>query len=104
MTSAIDKSPHTPGGVREMLAIAAPMVASSACETVMTFTDRLFLSELGTEYMSAAMAGGLTCFMMTTFFIGLTGYSTALVAQYLGAGKKENCAIVVTQALLIALV
>jgi MATE family multidrug resistance protein len=91
------------GGVRELLAIALPMVVSHACETAMTFTDRLFLSRLGPEQMNAAMAGGLTCFMMMTFFLGLTGYTTALVAQYLGAERKRHCAVAVTQALLIAL-
>lgn len=102
MSNPQTKNLHTPGGVREMLALAVPMVASNACDTVMTFTDRLFLSRLGAEHMNASMAGGLTCFMMTTFFIGLTGYSTALVAQYLGAGRKPQCAVTVTQALIIS--
>ena len=91
-----------PGGLREMLAVALPMVASQACETAMMFVDRLFLSRLGTAEMSASMAGGLTAFMMMTFFIGLIGYATALVAQYLGAGRKASCARVTTQALLLA--
>ncbi|MBN1507743.1 MAG: MATE family efflux transporter [Sedimentisphaerales bacterium] len=91
------------GGMRELLAIALPMVVSHACETVMTFTDRLFLSRLGPEQMNAAMAGGLTTFVVMTFFLGLTGYSTALVAQYLGAGRKDRCAGATTQAMLIAL-
>jgi MATE family multidrug resistance protein len=86
-----------------MLAIALPMVVSHACETAMIFVDRLFLSRLGTVPMSAAMAGGLTSFMMMTFFIGLIGYATALVAQYLGSGRKQNCARAASQALLIAL-
>jgi MATE family, multidrug efflux pump len=92
------------GSVRELLAIALPMLASHACETVMTFTDRLFLSRLGPEQMSAAMAGGLTSFMMMTFFMGLIGYATALVAQYLGSGQKDRCALALTQAALIAIV
>lgn len=91
------------GGLREMLAIALPMVASHACETVLIFTDRLFLSRLGPEQMSAAMGGGLTSFMMMTFFIGLIGYATALVAQYLGAGRPERCALTVTQGLILSL-
>lgn len=99
---AVKKIP-VPGGLREMLAIALPMVVSHASETAMTFVDRLFLSQLGTVPMSASLAGGLTSFMMMTFFIGLIGYATALVAQYLGAGLKEKCAWVVTQTLFIAL-
>jgi MATE family multidrug resistance protein len=92
-----------PGGIREMLVIALPMVASSACDTVMIFTDRLFLSRLGSEQMSAAMGGGLTCFMLTTFFLGVIGYCTALTAQYLGAGYRERCPAVITQGLIVCL-
>ena len=86
-----------------MVTIALPMVISCACETVMTFTDRLFLSRLGSEQMSAAMGGGLTCYMMMTFVLGLTGYTTALVAQYLGAGRKDRCPLAMTQALIISI-
>lgn len=99
--SATDQT--TRGGMREMIALALPMVISHGCETVLIFTDRVFLSRLGPVPMSAAMAGGLTSFMMMTFFIGLTGYVTALAAQYLGAGRKDRCALVATQAALIAL-
>jgi MATE family multidrug resistance protein len=95
---------HTPGGIREMLAIALPMIISYAADTVMTFTDRMFLSRLGPEVMNAAMGGGLTAFMMSTFFLGLIGYSTALVAQYLGANRKNTCPTVTTQALLVVLI
>ncbi|MHB8900418.1 MAG: MATE family efflux transporter [Thermoguttaceae bacterium] len=91
------------GGVRELLAIALPMVVSHGCDTVMTFTDRLFLSRLGPDEMNASMSGGLTSFMMMTFFMGLIGYTTALVAQYLGAGRKDRCAVATSQALLISL-
>lgn len=91
----------TPGGFREMLAISAPMVVSHACETLLIFIDRLFLSRIGPEPMNAAMAGGLSSFMLMTFFVGLLGYTTALVAQYLGAGQKNNCCVVVTQAALL---
>jgi MATE family multidrug resistance protein len=102
MNDLVKRHFEGPGGIREMVAIALPMVVSSACETVMTFTDRLFLSRLGPEYMSAAMGGGLSAFVMMTFFLGLTGYTTALVAQYLGSGRRDRCAITVTQALIIA--
>ncbi|NLF30266.1 MAG: MATE family efflux transporter [Planctomycetes bacterium] len=90
------------GGIGEMLAIALPMVMSHACDTAMTFTDRLFLAKLGPVHMSAAMSGGLSSWMMMTFWVGLISYSTALVAQYLGSGNRRRCAVVTTQALIIA--
>ncbi len=87
-----------------MLSIAMPMVVSHACYSIMTFTDRLFLSKLSPAEMNAAMGGGLTVFMMMTFFFGLIGYSTALTAQYFGAGQKSKCASVVTQSLIISVI
>ncbi len=99
---AVEASGGPAGGAREMLGIALPMVVSRACDTTMTFTDRMFLARLGPVHMSAAMAGGMSTFLMMTFWMGLIGYSTALVAQYLGAGRRDRCAVATTQALLIA--
>jgi MATE family multidrug resistance protein len=95
--------PHKPGGIHEMMDVALPMVVTLACDTVMTFTDRLFLSRLGPDYMNASLGGGVACFLSMTFFMGLIGYTTALVAQNFGAGQKAKGPLVVTQAALIAL-
>lgn len=103
MKTIISRNLAGPGGVREMMAIAFPMVVSTSCETIMTFTDRVFLAKLGPEYMSAAMGGGLTSFMMMTLFWGLVSFCTALVAQYLGSGRKDLCAKVTTQGLIVSL-
>ena len=96
-------SKHKPGSIGEMIDVALPMVVSFGCDTAMIFTDRLFLAKLGSQTMSAAMTGGLSVFMLMSFFLGLIGYTTALVAQYLGAGKKESCARSLTQAVMISL-
>ncbi len=103
MKKFFDQKNHPKGGIMEMMAIALPMMVSHACDTVMTFTDRLFLSKLGPMHMNAAMGGGLTSFMMIAFFLGLTGYTTALTAQYYGADKKDNCALVTNQAFIVSL-
>jgi multidrug resistance protein, MATE family len=86
------------GGIREMISIALPMVVSFACDTVMIFTDRFLLSQLGPTMMNAALGGGVSFYMLITFMFGLTGYTTALAAQYLGARLKENCSKVAAQA------
>lgn len=91
------------GGVREMISVALPMVVSFACDTVMIFTDRLLLSRLGPDMMNAALGGGICFYMLITFMIGLTGYTTALAAQYLGAGRKQDCPKVTFQAGLLIL-
>jgi len=90
------------GGMAEVLAISLPMVVSYACDVVMVFTDRLFLARLKPELMNAVMGGGLASFMLMSFFVGLAGFTTALVAQYLGAKRKNDCSVVLTQALIFS--
>ncbi len=92
------------GGIKEMLVIALPMVASFACDVVMQFTDRIFLSRLAPEAMNAALGGGTTALVLSYFFVGLISFSTGLVAQYFGAKQKNNSAKVLTQAVWLALV
>lgn len=86
-----------------MLAVALPMIVSLSCDTVMTFTDRWFLSRLSENLMNASFAGGLAGFSIQTFFIGLIGYSTALVAQQFGANHHFKAVLAGVQALWIAL-
>jgi multidrug resistance protein, MATE family len=91
------------GGIRDVFAIAAPMVVSTGCDTVMIFSDRLFLAQLGPAHMNAAMVGGLASFVVGTFFIGVIGFATAQVAQHLGAGRRDRCAVAAMQGVIIAL-
>lgn len=79
------------------------MVVSLSCDTVMTFTDRLFVSHLGNDPMNAVFAGGLAAFASQTFFSGVIGYSTALVGQLFGAKRYRDCIVAAYQALIVAL-
>lgn len=87
-----------------MMHLALPMIAATASDGIMIFTDRLFLAQLSSAQMNAALGGGVMVQTLMFFFIGLTGYSTALVAQYLGAQQKRMSPVVTTQAILISLV
>jgi len=89
--------------LREVLTLALPMMASTAAETVMLFTDRLFLSMLGKEHIAAAMSGGLSSFVFTAFFLGLVSYVNVLCAQYHGAGRPLRTVQSVSQGMWIAL-
>jgi MATE family multidrug resistance protein len=90
--------------LRRMLAIAFPMVVSTASETVMLFFNRWFVSFLGSDYIPASMSGGLTQFVFTSLFAGIVGYVNAMAAQYHGAGRPDRCLQVVSQGLLLSLV
>ena len=79
------------------------MVVSQGSYAVMVFCDRLFMSLLGPEYMSATMGGGVAAFFSISLFLGVMSYANALVAQYYGAGELHKCPRVVTQGIIMAL-
>jgi MATE family multidrug resistance protein len=79
------------------------MVVSQASDSIMMFVDRLFLSRVGEVHLAASMAGGLTMFMLSSFFVGMVGYVTAIVAQYYGAKRYRQCGQSTFQAVLVAL-
>lgn len=87
------------GDIKDVLAVALPMLLSMSFDTFMTFIDRLFLSKLGPCEMNAALGGGGTQIVMMNFFVGVVSYATAMVAQRLGAKKQEDCARVCVQSL-----
>jgi MATE family multidrug resistance protein len=97
------KTHETGPMLRRLLAVAFPMVVSQASETVMMFVDRLFLSRVGQLHLSAAMSGGLVNFTVASVFVGIAGYVNAIVAQYYGAGRRENCARATAQAVYFSL-
>jgi len=86
-----------------MLIIAMPMVMSMSFDTFLVFINRMFLSKLGSDYMNAALIGGLMEMVTITFFNGVISYTTAMVAQNLGAQKISRCSLVLVQAIIIAI-
>ena len=85
-----------------MMKIAFPLMVSTSTEAMLMFIDRLYLKQVNQEAMNACLSGGFTSLAFISFFIGIIGYSTALVAQYLGAGKHANCPRVLTQSILFS--
>ncbi len=104
MFSNKKSSEKLPGGIRELLSIALPMIISTSCDGIMTFTDRLFLARIDPEQMNAVMGGGLALQTMSFFFMGIIGYSTALCARYYGAGQRNRSSLAAFQAFLLVLV
>lgn len=90
------------GDIKDVLVIALPMLLSMSFDTLMTFVDRLFLSKLGPAEMNASLGAGGMQIVLITFFTGVLSYTTAMVAQRFGAGKKDECAGVFMQALYLA--
>jgi MATE family multidrug resistance protein len=89
--------------LQRLLQIALPMVVSQASDTIMMFVDRLFLSRVSELHLAASMAGGLTLFTTVSLFVGTVGYVTAMVAQYYGARRYDQCSVATVQASVLAL-
>ena len=92
------------GDVKDVLVVALPMLLSMSFDTLMTFIDRLFLSKLGPAEMNAALGAGAVQLALTMFFTGAISYTTAMVAQRLGAKRHGECASVFMQALYVSLI
>ena len=91
------------GDVKDVLVVALPMLLSMSFDTFMTFIDRLFLSKLGPAEMNASLGAGAVQLALTMFFTGAINYTTAMVAQRLGAKRHGECAKVFMQALYVSL-
>jgi MATE family multidrug resistance protein len=49
------------------------------------------------------MSGGLTSFVTTSLFLGVTGYVNAIVAQYYGARERDQCSRALVQAVFLSI-
>src|SRR5438046_2677006 len=92
-----------PGGGRELLRIAWPLVLSNSFWSLQIAIDRIFLSWRSTDEAGAALAAAMLFWVPVTLVQYTVGYVTAFVAQYHGAGQPERIGPVVWQALLLAL-
>ncbi|MBL8795348.1 MAG: MATE family efflux transporter [Planctomycetia bacterium] len=93
-----------PGGGRELLRIAVPLIVSNSVWTLQITLDRMMLSWLGQEHVGAAMTAVMLFWTPLALFQTTAGYSTTFVAQYLGAGRPERVGPAVWQALWFSLV
>ena len=92
-----------PGGYREMLRVAYPLVLSMGTFTIMQFCDRIFLAHYSSTSIQAALPAGILSFTLICFFHALAGYSGTFVAQYHGAGQPEGCVRATAQGLWLSL-
>ncbi|MDD3153300.1 MAG: MATE family efflux transporter [Victivallaceae bacterium] len=91
-------APPRPGGFREILRISYPLVLMSASHMLMQFCDRTFLARNSTLDVTAAFPAGFLFFCLFCFYMATGGYTSALVAQFFGAGKRGSCVFAVWSA------
>ena len=92
-----------PGGYREMLRVAYPLLLSMGTFTIMQFCDRVFLARFSEISIQAALPAGILSFTLICFFHALAGYAGTFVAQYHGAGQPEGCVRATAQGIWLSL-
>ena len=103
LAAILKSAKPSPGGYREVWRVAAPIIVSMASFTLMQFCDRVFLARHGSVSLRAALPAGILAFTLTSFFQSLAGYAGTFVAQYQGAGKKQECGRATAQGLWLGL-
>ncbi|WP_207263680.1 MATE family efflux transporter [Desulfovibrio sp. Huiquan2017] len=78
------------GGYREALVIGLPLVVSMISNTVMTFTDRIFLGNYSLEALGASLPANVMAFLFLSFFMGVSEYVNVFIAQYTGACRPAD--------------
>ncbi len=79
------------GGYGEIWQIAYPLMIMGASYIILMITDRLLLAWHNTLEMSAAVPAGGLNFTLFSFYTVTINFTSALVAQYFGAKKQEEC-------------
>lgn len=94
---------NAPQGYRDVLRVGLPLVAGMVSSTVMQFTDRLFLSHYSVTSIAAALPSSMAAMVLQLPLVGLCGYVSIFIAQYIGAGRPREAGAILWQGLWMAL-
>lgn len=86
-----------PAGPRDVLAVAMPLIITTAFWSLQWFIDRVFLMRHSTQELSAALPAGMLQWTLVCFPMGIASYVTTFVAQYYGAGRPQSIGLAVAQ-------
>jgi MATE family multidrug resistance protein len=90
-------------GLREILHLALPIIASMASATVMGFIDTWMVALVGTTEVAAAMPAGIIAYTLTALPLGITQCVSTFTAQALGRGTPEEGSAFAWQGLYLSL-
>src|SRR3954453_13421377 len=101
-----DTSPPSrePGGSRELLALALPLVLSQSFMTVQVFLDTVLLSWHSPNEMAASFPGMIWFWLFFGVLQVTAGYTSTFVAQYPGAARPHRVGPAVWQGIHFAAV
>src|SRR5262249_60054397 len=77
-------------GLREILRLALPIIASMASATVTGFIDTWMVPLVGTTEVAAAMPASIVAYTLTALPLGIAQCVSTFTAQALGRGTPEE--------------
>jgi MATE family multidrug resistance protein len=87
----------TPGGSRELLSLALPLVVSQSFMTVQVFVDTFLLAHHDPLEMAASFPAVMWYWLPFALLQVTAGYVSTFVAQYMGAGRPHRVGSAVWQ-------
>jgi MATE family multidrug resistance protein len=88
-----------PGGARELLEIAWPLILANSFWTLEVALDRMYLSRVGSLEVAASVPAAGLFWSPFILLQNTAAYATTFVAQYLGANRRQRVGPAVWQAL-----
>lgn len=102
-TPAESPPAQAPGGSRELLTLAAPLIVSQSFMTVQVFVDTVLLSWHDPREMAASFPAVMWFWLAFGVLQVTAGYTSTFVAQYTGAGRPHRVGPAVWQGIYFAL-
>ena len=103
-----ESSPHNywsgPGGARQVLQIAFPLIVSTSFWTLQMTIDRILLSRYSSDAVGAAQIAIMVFWTVFALLHQTALYSSTFVAQYQGANKPDRIGPVIWQSLYFSLI
>jgi MATE family multidrug resistance protein len=92
-----------PGGARELLALAWPLILTNGLWTAQITLDRVLLNQHASADLAASLPAVMVFWMAISLFQHTANYATTFVAQYLGAGRPHRVGPAIGQSLYFSL-
>jgi MATE family multidrug resistance protein len=91
------------GGPSEVLKAAWPLMMSTSLFAITLFVDRTLLFYYSRDAVSGALGAGVMFWTMTCVPIGLLGFTSTFVAQYVGINRIDKAIQIVRQGFLVSI-
>jgi len=90
--------------IKKTLILSLPIVVGQLGQLLMTVVDNIMVGKVGVQALAAASIANAIFLLIMVVGFGLTMAVTPLTAIAYGAGKDEECGVVLRQGLLVNLV